>query len=146
MIKEIPSCSVFIRKKDILVASLARTAAGFEIITDPVFKLVGESAFGVGKAVLECIKTYQVDVASPGPGMAKLPNPLLRIAGCKSWSQLEKRSLNVLVNLDSESISAIPTRHEVGGGFSHLNDLVVKCEMNAEEVGHAVLKAASLSS
>ena len=76
MMKKIPSCSVFIRKKDILVASLARTTAGFEIIVDPVFKLGGESALAIGQAVLESIKAYQVDVSSPGPDMAKLPNPL----------------------------------------------------------------------
>ena len=144
--KKIPSCNVFVRKKDILVASLARTTAGFEIVIDPVFKIIGRSALSVGRAVLESIQAYQVDVPSPGPDFTKSANPLLKIAGCKSWSQLEKASINVLVNLDSECIWAIPTRHEIEGGFGHLNGLAVKCEMNAEEIGQAVLKAASLSS
>lgn len=147
MTDKIASCNVFFRKKDILVASSARTTAGFEIITDPVFKLeIPQSPLRIGEVVLESMKAYRLDAPPPGPDMNEMPNPLLEIAGCRSWAQLDRSSVNVMVNRFPDFIIAVPTRRELGRGVRHLNDLAIKSETTGEKVGEAVLKAASLSS
>ena len=138
------SCDVFIRDKDILVASSARTIPGFDIIVDPVFKLArNEPATAVGKAVLEALRAYRVGVPAPGPDMGKMPNPLLKLAGCRSWGQLDRASINVLINLCADYVLAIPTHKELNRGFSHLNELAVKCDLTARAIGDAVMNAAS---
>jgi hypothetical protein len=147
MMKKIASCNVFFRKKDILVASSARTTAGFEIITDPVFKLErSQSAQAIGQVVLESMNAYRIDVPPPGPDMNSMPNPLLDIAGCRSWTQLDKSSINVMVNRYPDFVVAVPTQRDVGGGAKHLNEIAIECEATVEKVGEAVLKAAALSS
>lgn len=145
--EKIASCNVFLRKKDILVATSARTIPGFEIIVAPVFKLrTDETPAALGQAVLDALSSYLVNVEPPGPNMNDLPNPLLKIAGCKNWGQLDRSSLNVFVTRYPDHVLVIPTRREPNRGAVHLPEQAISCEVSPAVVGDAVARAAALSS
>ena len=145
MRRHVLSCNVFIRKSDVIVATSARTTHGFEIIAEPVFKVANDAPEGaIGTAVLEALRAYQVNVLPPSPDMSTKPSTLLRIAGYRNWGQLDKGSLNVVVEGDSDWLTLIPTQREPEGGVSHLNALAVKCRLTAEAIELALRKAGAL--
>lgn len=84
----------------------------FEIDAEPIYKLNEDrSGLVTGTAVLQALQAYRVDVAPPGPDATARSSPLLRIAGYKTWSQLERRSRNVFVVQDGDQARVIPTRY-----------------------------------
>lgn len=140
------SCNVFVRSADTLIVASARTKPGFEIDAAPVFKLAAnEAPVAIGKAVLEALNSYRVNV-NPPPSNAAASSPLLQIAGAKGWSQLERVSRNILVVLEAGQVSAIPTRHDPEGGFTHMRELAISCKPIDEEIGIAIARAALLCS
>jgi len=136
------SCNVFVRKRHILVASAARTLAGFELIVDPIFELpVAATPSEIGQAALDAFAAYKIRVPNPGPDLANQPNAILRASGCRSWSQLDKSSRNVFLVRYPDTVVVIPTSQAPEGGVNHLNDQSIKCAAGARDIGEAVQMA-----
>lgn len=140
------SCNVFVSKNQVIVATVAMTTHGFEIDSEPVYRLLADvSNSDLGKAVLNALRSYRKDVSPPGPDTSAQESPVLRLAGFRRWSQLERISRNVFVEQQNDRLKAIPTTRPHEGGFVHQNALAVECGLTPEEIGKAVREASSRS-
>jgi hypothetical protein len=85
-LKRIKGCGVFFFPDAIYVVAAARTVPGFEIDSEPVFKLDRQCPpLSLGDAVLSALKAYRMDVAPPGPS-GKNISPFFKQTGKKSGS------------------------------------------------------------
>jgi hypothetical protein len=140
-LKRIKSCGVFFFPDTIYVVAAARTVPGFEIDSEPVFKLDRQCPpVTLGDAVLCALKAHRIDVAPPGPS-SKIMSPLLKQTGKKSWKQLEKYALHASVSLDGATMQIIPTERDTRvGGYSHRPDLACECSLGAQDIGATLLR------
>jgi len=141
-LKRIKSCGVFFFPDAIYIVAAARTVPGFEIDSEPVFKLDRRSPpLCLGDAVLSALKAYRMDVAPPGPSSKNI-SPFLKQTGKKSWKQLEKTALHARVSLDGATMQIIPTERDARlGGYSHRPDLACECSLDAQDIGTTLLRA-----
>jgi len=140
-LKRIKSCGVFFFPDAIYVVAAARTVPGFEIDSEPVFKLDHRCPpVSLGDAVLSALKAYRMDVAPPGPS-SKHMSPFLKQTRKKSWKQLEKVALHASVSLDGAAVQIIPTERDPRlGGYSHRPDLACESPLHAHDIGTTLLR------
>ena len=140
-LKRIKSCGVFLSVDTIYVVAASRTVPGFEIDSEPVFKLDRHCPPpSLGNAVLDALKAYRMDVAPPGPSSKRM-SPFLKQTGKKSWRQLEENTLHASVSLDGATIQIIPTERDARlGGYSHRPDLARECSLDDQDIGTTLLR------
>jgi len=115
-LKRIKSCSVYLFPDMIYVVASARTVPGFDIHSEPVFKVERNVQPSVlGDRVVTALNAFQFDVPPPSP-RSKDVGPLLKRTGLRSWKQLEARALHISVTLDGEIIQVIPTARDLRHG------------------------------
>jgi len=140
----IKSCSLYIRKGEIIVVSQAMTTHGFETCDQPVLRLdTNESNITVGEAVMKALSLYRKNIPPHGP-LGRKPDPILEFAGVRTWGQLERRSRCISISEESGSVTVGPTRRPPEGGYNHLDKLAIHCRAVPEEIGAAVRQAAAL--
>jgi hypothetical protein len=140
-LKRIKGCGVFFFPDAIYVVAAARTVPGFEIDSEPVFKLDRQCPpLSLGDAVLSALKAYRMDVAPPGPS-GKNISPFLKQTGKKSWKQLERIALHASISLDGATMHIIPTERDASrGGYTHRPDLASECTLDAQDIGTTLLR------
>jgi len=141
-LKRIKSCDVYFFPDAIYVVASARTVPGFEIDSEPVFKLDRQiPPPAVGDAIIAALNSFRIDVAPPDPRATKW-SPLLIRAERKSWKQIEKVALHVTVSLDGATVRVMPTERDARrGGYAHRPDLACDCTLQPEDIGMTVLGA-----
>jgi hypothetical protein len=141
-VKRIKSCGVYLFPDMIYVVASARTVPGFDIHSEPVFKMErGAQASVLGEKVIAALNAFRFDVPPPGPG-SKDVGPLLKQTGLRSWKQLEARALHISVTLDGEIIRVIPTARDLRhGGYNFKPDLTCECVLDRQEIGTTLLQA-----
>jgi hypothetical protein len=139
------ACALYVKKNEIFVVSEVMTTHGFEQHDQPVTKLTAnEPDLAVGEAVLRALALYRQNVPPFGPGGRK-PDPVLEFVGVRTWGQLQRSSQMVSIEeKEPDSISAVPTRRSIDGGYDYLKELAVHCRAVPEEIGTAIRKAVLL--
>ncbi|SRR5579884_1478036 len=139
--KSLKVCNLYVRDSDILVVSTATTTAGFEISQEPIFRLRADKPnVDIGHVVLRALEAHRTNIPPPSLKECSSDRVLSEI-GVRSWRQLERTSRNILVTQEGGLVSATPTQHLSGGGYTHLNELTVRCRAIPEEIGAAVRQA-----
>ena len=99
------------RKAQLFVHSSSRTTAGVWILGEPCIRLDEAcSDLEFGTAVKAALDASSSDVPHPR-SWAGLLDPLLKLAGVKSWSAFAKTASCVEIEEDGGKVSIIPTKN-----------------------------------
>jgi hypothetical protein len=137
-------CEVHRRGTVILVTAMSRTVDGFWVVTPPHRRLDASSSAGeVGEAVAEALAGSQDGVPNPPVRGGPLPiQPLLDLAGVKSWSTFVKGTVLARVEQERRSITITPLRNlGARDGFAELDDPLTLRPGDTVELGSQVLAA-----
>ncbi len=139
-LKQIKSCGVFFLSEAIFVVAAARTVPGFEIDSEPAFKLDRRTPPSkLGDVIVTALNSHRIDVLVPDTGSNQV-SPLLEITGMKSWNELEHAATHVSIRLDQGIVRVIPTaRDPRHGGYVHLPDQAFECADQPQDIGNTVL-------
>ncbi len=139
-------CAVFKRNDDWYFHGLTRTTAGVLIATAPYRRISIESAAQLGQVCLEAIQTVTDSVPHPTE-FASHFQPMLELAGVKSWGQFTRNAPYVDVIADHESYRISPTRNagpKQGYDAATAGPITLPLDASAKQIGEAVQQAFDL--
>lgn len=109
------TCSIYLRKGQVIVPTASQTDAGFYIELEPVTVADAVDADAVVCAVVAAMELGNPRIKTPERD-AYLPPVVLPYAGVKSWKTFEKGAQTWSVDVEAKHIVIRPQRtHEEGG-------------------------------
>jgi hypothetical protein len=135
------AATVYKRGDALYLHSSSKTTAGVWIATAPVTKVDNDTtASAKGKAILAVIKASQEGVPHP-TNWNELIDPLLELAGVKSWATFMKNAACVGIESDGERLMLIPNQN-LGPreGFEPVlaGAVDLPCQATLDEIGAAL--------
>lgn len=126
----------------IFMHSSSKTSAGIWVISPPWFAVDQINPDDVGRLIKQCLIESREGVSHP-ESSDSIFNPILEMAGIKSWNTFSKLARCVGVEtIDDQVVLFESTLNEgVGGGYSPLS-FKYKASMHSErDLGHKALEA-----
>ncbi len=103
--------TVYSRSGSVLMHASSRTTDGVWILSEPCLRLDDDSSNEeLGEAVRRVLAGSSSPVRHPTQWKG-LFEPMLRVAGVKSWKAFSKNTLCVQVELDGDRLELIPTNN-----------------------------------
>lgn len=138
------SASAYLYEARIIVHANNRTYNNFGWNSEPVASISCDSSRSeIGRLIRSTVPASHWDATSPDP--LGSDNPVLQAAGVRSWTNLERKALLILFELQDGTITIIPNRATLRGegkGWIGLNDKThFPDECTDTELGDAALKA-----
>lgn len=127
------------------VHSSSKTTAGVWVINAPVLVVEGGDPGELGKALRECLAASSEGVPHP-KSFTNLSDPMLNLAGVKSYNTFAKSAKCVEVELHGETVTLIPTRNEgAEGGFVPISGKAQVAVSEDAALGSAAITALALA-
>lgn len=122
---------------------MSRTEAGFWVAAQPCLALAADvSPAEVGTAVATALSASGGGLPNPRPGGPLPIQPLVELAGVKSWPAFAKGVRLVAVRLEGADVSVEPKENRGGReGFVAIPDVAIASAPvgDVEQIGRAVL-------
>ncbi len=139
--------SVDKRKDGWYLHSCSKTTAGWWLTTAPYIRLPADARpLEVGNAVLRGLEASRHNI--PGPTRWDgIIEPMLELAGVKSWGKFMKDSLSISIGDDGEWLTFEPTKNQGprrGCTWLGEKNFRIPHGSTAEEIGNAVQRAIEL--
>jgi hypothetical protein len=138
------SAAAYKREKKIYLDPESRTTVGVWIRTGPVILLEeSESPSRKGNCLREVLRHSQEGVPHPNR-WDHLVEPLLSLAGVKSWSIFAKSAVCCSVRLVADQLELVPSRNlGARGGYVPIQDrkMAISFDASDEELGLLLDKA-----
>ena len=139
------AATIYGRGGKIYVHSLSKTSAGVWVINAPVLAVDGGDVREIGQSLRECLAASSDGVPHP-KSFTNLSDPMLSLAGVKSYNTFAKSAKCVEVELNGETATLIPTRNEgVEGGFVPLPEKAQVAGNEGDSLGSAAIAALALA-
>ena len=139
---------IYKRGDKILMHANSRTVAGFWIAWPPMVVAAVAVPADVGRGVQQVLASSRSDVPAPSPN-EKVGQSLLVVAGVRSWRELTKASLGLMLELLGSELTIKGTSHDTKGtSLVHNKRTVVLLldALSAEELGRRIVAAFEISS
>jgi hypothetical protein len=137
--------TIYQRGNKIYVHSLSRTTAGVWVINNPVLMVEAENPRRLGESLRECLAASSEGMSHP-KSFGGLFDPVLSLAGVKSFNTFVKAAKCVEVELDDQTAILIPTRNEGSeDGFVPLPEKSQIANNENEALGSAAISALALA-
>jgi hypothetical protein len=134
----------FKRADGFYFGSSSQTTVGVWIGSPPELKLeVNATAAAIGDAVIQVIHASKSPVPHPS-NWDDLPNPMLDLAGVKSWRAFEKGAKCCSLEMENEELRLIPHRRlGPNRGFEPILNATVEVSSHStpEQIGAAIATA-----
>lgn len=139
------AATIYERVGKIYVHSSSKTIAGIWVINAPALMVEAGDARELGRSLQECLAASNEGVPQPR-SFANLFDPVLSLAGVKSFNTFVKSAKCVEVELDGETATLIPTRNEGGeDGFAPLPGKAQVVAGGDDGMGLAAIAALALA-
>jgi hypothetical protein len=141
------TATVYKRRNSLLLHSNSQTTSGVWIAAPPFVKLdAHEEPATIGQAVIKTLEASQASVSHPTK-WDRLFEPMLEIAGVKSWAGFIKGASCVEIDLENGRLTISPNKNNgAQEGFtpSQGKDIHLPADASPHEVGMALDRAFSL--
>jgi hypothetical protein len=129
------------RGEQIFLHASCKTTAEVWIVCGPALVADQNDVASLGKAVLDALERSKENVPHPTQWKG-IFDPLLRVAGVKSWNAFAKRAKGVEIEFGTNRISLIPTKN-LGpkDGFDPLDAKQRSSSPVAKDLGLSLLSA-----
>lgn len=137
--------TIYERRGNLYVHSSSKTTAGVWVISAPVLTVAEKDAVVLGRSVRRCLDASSEGVPHP-KSFANISDPLLALAGLKSFNTFAKSAKCVEVEMVGETAILIPTRN--GGeedGFVPLPEKAQVADGTYEALGSAAVAALAMT-
>lgn len=148
---EMKMASAYRIQNNIFIQGYAETTVGLSQLDGPVFITKGEDTVLLGQQVLEAIKGAGKTIPHPTQDQWKQmdkDDPMLKVAGVKTWNAMMKASITVGIKLRDDHIIITPHKlRSISGsnkGYDFLYDKAITCDLDPENIGRALLEAFKL--
>lgn len=134
------------RKAQVIIFAQSQTTAGVWIMDGAAYAADIGDVGQIGILIDQALEVSKVDVPHP-TSWKGLFDPVLKLAGAKSWSTFVKSAKCVEVELDEDGIWLIPTRNlGADGGFDRIGlHACPAMRSDATDLGHALLRALEIA-
>jgi hypothetical protein len=102
--------TVYERRGELFFHSLSKTTAGVWILTSPYLKARSDDDEGIASNTLAVLDASVEGIAHPTKWTG-LFDPILKMAGVKSWNTFAKSARCIEAEEHGETISVVPTRN-----------------------------------
>ncbi|KPL66750.1 hypothetical protein SZ64_00710 [Erythrobacter sp. SG61-1L] len=139
------AATIYERGGKIYVHSSSKTTAGIWVINDPVMIVEKDDVEELGLSVRRCLDASREGVPHP-KSFANLFDPVLALAGVKSFNTFVKSAKCVEVEMVGETATLIPTRNEgAEDGFVPLFGKAQAAVDTNKAVGSAAVAALAIA-
>lgn len=129
------------RKNQILLHAVSKTTAGVWILDQPVFSVDASDISRLGTNIYEALNSSREGIVHP-TSWKGIFDPVLQLAGVKTWGTFAKSAKCVEIELEPNSASFVPTKNRgADGGFERMDSM----QMHIKIIDSAHLGAALLS-
>ena len=134
------------RKAQVIVFAQSQTTAGVWIMDGAAYAAEIGDVSQIGILIDQALEVSKVDVPHP-TSWKGLFDPVLKLAGVKSWSTFVKSAKCVEVELDEDGIWLIPTRNlGADGGFDRIGRHACSAmRSDATDLGQALVRALEIA-
>ena len=140
--------TVYQFKRELILHAMSKTADGVWILAEPCERFPSDVADdALGQALQAALKRSREGIPHPTDFRA-VTEPLLRVAGVKSWNTFAKSALCVEVEEPQpDVVELIPTENKgAEDGFIPRGDKTRVCGVGNAELGKAIRAALALAS
>jgi len=137
--------TLYERRSGLYVHSSSKTTSGVWIVGAPVLNAKKDDVGQLGNAIRQCLEASSEGVPHP-KSFANISDPLLALAGVKSFNAFAKSAKCVEIEMVGETVTMIPTRN--GGGDEGFVPLLGKANIVGSEndvLGSAAITALALA-
>lgn len=139
------AATIYGRGSKIYVHSLSKTTAGLWIINTPVISVDGGDFRALGRSLQKCLEASSECIPHP-KSFTDLFEPMLDLAGVKSFNTFVKSAKCVEIELNGEMATLIPTRNEgADDGFAPLPEKTQVASSEGDSLGLAAIAALALA-
>ena len=139
---------VYLINKNIIVCGMQQATTGLWFHNQEYSKLAYNSDYAcIGKSIRDSLLSSRYGVTHPSQEYWETSiNPLLTLAGEKSYRSLARKAVLCSIRMNNEEISLLPTRRGKGGIYSHKVESTKLLSISAtdEELGQALMEAFKL--
>jgi hypothetical protein len=132
------------RKGKIFFHSSSKTTAGVWIATGPFLSIEdSEQSSKKGNYIKEVLKSSEEGITHPN-SWENLFEPILNLAGVKSWSTFAKSAISCSIELENDELQFIPNRNlgpREGYEPIHERTLIVSFDTSIEKIGYMLDRA-----
>jgi hypothetical protein len=130
------------RKNQIFLHAVSKTTAGVWILDQPVFAVDASDISQLGVNIYEALNSSKEGVVHPTHWKG-IFDPVLQLAGVKTWGTFAKTAKCVEIELETNSVSMVPTKnHGADGGFEQIDSKRVHAKtINPIDLGSTLLSA-----
>ena len=133
--------AAYCRAGRVFVHSQSQTKDGFWILAEPVLACDGGDTAAIGQCILEALRGSKHGVRTPD-WRTDIANPLLQLAGIKSYNAFAKTAKSVGIELEDGHVRIIPSRN--GGprtGFVQIAEKTREATVDPSELGRELMAA-----
>lgn len=136
------AATIYQRNNIFFIHASSKTEAGFWILSEPAIKIEAESSPEVlEQAIASALKASKENIDQP-KSFDGIFEPILRLAGVRSWSIFAKNAKCVEVEEGREIITLIPTKNlGIKAGFEPLQHLKMTHPVGKPGLADLILKA-----
>jgi hypothetical protein len=138
------AATIYERGGKMFIHGSSKTTAGVWVLCAPVLQAENRDARNIGQAVRECLASSRLGVPHPKT-FTNLFEPVLKLAGVKSFYAFMNSAKYVGVELEDEVVTLIPTRNGGKDGFIPLPNRSRVALVSDEELGLAIVSALSVA-
>jgi len=143
------SCGVYFRQGEIFIHASAKNTFGIHQTCEPFFRIAQSvSPQELGEKVLEALDAFREGV--PGElyvrGVKRPPDPFLIFTKARSWKRFEQEAQYFSITADDSGVQIVPSTPAAKNGYLHRPADAVRCPVQAEQIGRALLDKASQAS
>ncbi len=139
------AATIYERSGKVFIHSSSKTSAGVRVLGTPVLSAEKDNPKDIGQAVRECLGSSHVGVPHP-KSFANLFEPVLKLAGVKSFNTFMKSAKSVGVEMEDGVVTLIPTRNAgPKDGFFPLPNRSQLVLGSDDELGLAAVAALSVA-
>lgn len=134
------------RKTQVFVFAQSQTTAGVWIMEGDAYAVDVGDAGQIGVVVSQALEVSKIDVPHP-TSWKGLFDPVLKLAGVKSWSTFVKSARCVEIELDADGLWLLPTRNlGADGGFEQIGRYACPAtQSDPMALGQALLQALEMA-
>jgi hypothetical protein len=133
------AATAYKRGSQIFVHSSSRTTAGVWLLSEPVAAVAMDDAEELGRRIRDALDASKDQVPHP-KSWKNLFDPVLHLAGVKSWNTFVKSAKCVEIEAANGVVRLIPTQNlGADDGFSPLLEKAASCEASPDKLGATLL-------
>ena len=121
------AATAYLRGEKIFLHSSSKTTAGVWVLSMPVVVVEKGNLGDIGRLILDSLNASQDNVPHP-KSWTNIFDPVLQLAGIKSWNAFAKSAKCVEIESDGERIFVIPTKNKgADDGFDPIKEKIRSC-------------------